>query len=108
MGQEKAQGGIAVEAKVRQRRPSECRNHMRTELAENFEAIVKGFIEVAKTGSCQHVKLATELLKPVRKTAPRKKGSVQKLMEKLDWSQLERDQEERERKFGVQRIVDRG
>jgi hypothetical protein len=78
---------------------------MRRALSENFPAIVDGFIKQARKGSCPHVKLATELLHSKRRSAPRKKGSLEKLMQKLDWEQLEREQAERERKFGVQRTV---
>lgn len=109
MGQAEAQetgrNGAEAERKARQRRPSRCRSDMRKALTDNFDAIVKGFIEAAKTGSCPHVKLATELLKPTKRATSRKKGSVQKLMERLDWERLEREQEEREREFGVQRTV---
>jgi hypothetical protein len=42
--------------------PSRCRTHLRRELGRQFEQIVQGFVEQAKTGSCQHLKLATELL----------------------------------------------
>jgi hypothetical protein len=65
-------------------RPAGCRSYMRKELAEEFPEIVDGFVEAAKTGSVPHVKLATELLKPTRKATTRKKGSVAKLLEKLD------------------------
>ncbi len=43
-------------------RPAQCRAYMRRALAKNFEGIVKGFIKGAESGSCPHVKLATELL----------------------------------------------
>jgi hypothetical protein len=48
-----------------------------------FPAIVEGFLEEAKKGSCVHLKLATELLGPTRKRASRKKSSVTKLLEEL-------------------------
>lgn len=47
--------------------PGQCRAYMRRTLAKEFRGIVDGFVEGAKTGSCQHVKLATELLEPRRK-----------------------------------------
>lgn len=43
-------------------RPGQCRSHMRKILAKEFPEIVQGFVKEAKSGSCQHVKLATELL----------------------------------------------
>ena len=45
-------------------RPSQCRGYMRRKLAQEFGGIVDGFIKGAKSGSCPHVKLATELLEP--------------------------------------------
>jgi hypothetical protein len=65
-------------------RPAGCRSYMRKELAEEFPGIVEGFVEAAKTGSVPHVKLVTELLKPTRKGTTRRKGSVARLLEKLD------------------------
>ena len=65
-------------------RPSGCREYMRKQLAQEFPGIMEGFVEAAKTGSVQHVKLATELLKPTRKGTTRKKGSVAMLLEKLE------------------------
>ena len=94
-GQDEAVGGLKVAvgvAKVKPMRPAECRSHMRRTLAREFEAIVEGFVEAAKKGSCPHVKLANELLKPVRKSPSRRKGSVVKHLE-----QMERDMIERER-----------
>jgi hypothetical protein len=75
--------------------PGRCRSHMRETLAREFQAIVDGFVEAAKTGSCQHVKLATELLKPTRKGSTRKKGTAVRTLE-----QMQRLREERERLKG--------
>ncbi len=47
---------------------------MRRTLAREFRGIVDGFVEGAKSGSCQHVKLATELLEP-RRRAKREKAA---------------------------------
>ena len=63
--------------------PGGCRSYMRRELAREFEEIVKGFVDAAKRGSCMHVKLATELLKPTRKGTTRRKGTAQRLLEEL-------------------------
>lgn len=56
---------------------------MRKRIAEEFPEIVRGFLDGAKTGSCTHVKLATELLgEPEASRTPRK-GSAMRLLEKL-------------------------
>jgi hypothetical protein len=64
-------------------KPAGCRSYLRRRLARVFPAIVEGFLEEAKKGSCVHLKLATELLAPIRKRASRKKGSVTRLLEEL-------------------------
>jgi hypothetical protein len=64
-------------------RPSGCREYMRKQLAKEFPGIMSGFVKAAKTGSVPHVKLATELMKPTRVGTPRKKGSVARLLERL-------------------------
>jgi hypothetical protein len=79
------------EGKARYMRPSECRSHMRRTLAKEFQGIVDGFVEAAKKGSCPHVKLATELLKPIRKGTSRKKGTATKY-----WEMLQREEQEKE------------
>ncbi len=70
-------------------RPSECRSHMRRILAKEFDAIVQGFVEAAKKGSCPHLKLATELLKPTRTGPSRKKGSATRM-----WEQIQKEERE--------------
>jgi hypothetical protein len=92
--------------KVKYLRPSECRSHMRRTLAKEFQGIVDGFVEAAKKGSCPHVKLATELLKPVRKSSSRKKGTVARDLERLDKEQLERERLHKERS-GVQNVTEK-
>jgi hypothetical protein len=62
--------------------PSQCRSHMRRTLAKEFEDIVNGFVKAAKKGSCPHLKLATELLKPEPRIS-HKKGPVARLLEEL-------------------------
>ena len=79
------------ENKAKYMRPSECRSHMRRTLAREFQGIVDGFVEAAKKGSCPHVKLATELLKPIRKGPSRKKGTATKY-----WEMLQREEREQE------------
>ena len=55
-------------------RPAECRAYMRRTLAERFPEIVDGFVKGAKSGSCPHVKLATEFLEVRRTAQPAKTG----------------------------------
>ncbi len=76
-------------------RPSECRSHMRKALAKEFDEIVKGFVEAAKQGSCPHVKLATELLKPIRKSPSKKKGSAALYLEELENERREKNRLQR-------------
>ncbi len=80
------------EGKAKYMRPSECRSHMRRTLAKEFQGIVDGFVEAAKKGSCPHVKLATELLKPIRKGPSRKKGTATKYLEMLQREEREKEQ----------------
>lgn len=74
--------GTAVEKK-KALTPSQCHGHMRRTLAKEFAEIVDGFVKAAKKGSCPHVKLATELLKPERRPTAVKKGPVARLLEEL-------------------------
>lgn len=82
---------------VKYLRPGECRSHMRRTLAKEFQGIVDGFVEAAKKGSCPHVKLATDLLKPIRKGPSRKKGSVTRYLEQLEREKIERERLQKER-----------
>lgn len=65
-------------------RPSQCRAYMRRELAREFREIVQGFVEGAKKGSCQHVKLATELVGTPERRRRRGKGAVRALIEEFE------------------------
>lgn len=56
---------------------------MRRRLAKEFPEIVDGFLKEAKKGSCPHVKLATELLRPLRKGTTRRKSEATKLLDEL-------------------------
>ncbi len=67
----------------RMMRPAGCRAYMRRRLAKEFPEIVDGFIEEAKKGSCPHVKLATELLRQVRKGTSRRKSEATKMLDEL-------------------------
>lgn len=69
-------------AKERPLKPGQCRAYMRRELAREFRGIVQGFVDGAKKGSCQHVKLATELVQPPKRNR-RPKSTVERLLEEL-------------------------
>ena len=68
-------------------RPSQCRAYMRRELAREFRGIVEGFVDGAKKGSCQHVKLATELVGTPERQQRRGKSVVRKLIEEMEGRQ---------------------
>ena len=82
---------VMGEGKPKYMRPSECRTLMRRTLSKEFKGILDGFVAVAKEGSCPHLKLAVELLKPDRKATSRKKGTATKY-----WEMLEREAREKE------------
>ncbi len=63
--------------------PAGCRAYLRRRLAAEFEEIVDGFIKEAKKGSCPHVKLATEFLRPTRKGTTRRKSAATKMLDDL-------------------------
>jgi hypothetical protein len=78
-------GSEAPQRQGRPLRPSQCRTAMRKALSEEFGAIVKGFVEQAKSGSAAHVRLANELLEPpVKKTRRRGEDPVALMLKKLD------------------------
>jgi hypothetical protein len=67
-------------------KPHQCRNHLRKTVAAAFRDIVAGFVNEAKSGSCQHLKTATEVVestKRVRKSA-RQKSVTAQLLEDLE------------------------
>ena len=76
--------GTEMAKRDRPLRPGQCRDYMRRELAREFRGIVQGFVKSAKAGNCQHVKLATELLKAPPKRRAKGKGTIQQLLEQLD------------------------
>jgi hypothetical protein len=63
--------------------PAGCRTYMRRRLATELPEIADGFLEEAKKGGCKHIKQAMELLKTMRKRTSRRRGSAQRLLEKL-------------------------
>ena len=75
--------GESVGEVERALRPTQCREYMRRTLAREYRAIVDGFVKQAKKGSCQHVKLATELLQKPEPGKRRGKGTAVRLLEKL-------------------------
>ena len=87
-------GKQLTKAEKRLMAPAGCRAYMRRTLATEFPAIVQGFVKAAKTGSCPHVKLATELLRPIRKGTPRKKSTGTRLIALLEKERLERERVE--------------
>ena len=73
---------VAVEE--RPLRPNQCRAYLRNAVAKEFRGIVQGFVEGAKSGSCQHVKLATELVRTPERKRVSGRGQVQRLVEQLE------------------------
>jgi len=72
--------------------PAGCRAYMRKTLVKEFPEIVQGFVEAAKTGSCPHVKLVAELMRPTRQATPRqKKGPAARVLERMMREKAERD-----------------
>lgn len=65
-------------------RPRQCWSYLRTELASEFKSIVQGFVSEARNGGCAHMKLAAELLETPESERPRRKGSAQRMLEKLE------------------------
>lgn len=64
-------------------RPKQCHKYMQKRVAEQFPAIVNGFISEALKGSCPHMKLAVELLEPAKVDARRGRSSVHMLLDQL-------------------------
>jgi hypothetical protein len=95
-------GQYAGDLPAKQRRllyPAGCREHLRKALAREFEEIAAGFVKAAKSGSVQHVKLATELLKPNRKGTTRKPSTVARILK--EWAEEKRRQASQENEDGV-------
>jgi hypothetical protein len=66
-------------------RPSQCRGHLRKKLAEAYPAIVAGFVEQAKSGSCQHLKMATDLVEAKKAgRASMAKGPAARMLEEWE------------------------
>lgn len=86
MKRPKAETGGAPATKKTPLRPGQCRAYMRRALADEFEGIVAGFIKGAQSGSCAHVKLATEFLEPRPRTKRPKSGrqTLERWMDELE------------------------
>jgi len=67
-------------------RPAQCRTYLRNLLAERFPVIADAFVKQAEAGSCQHLKLVTQLLEPPKKASRAKprKGVLQLWHEQLE------------------------
>jgi hypothetical protein len=63
----------------------QCRNHLRKTVAVAYRDIVAGFVEEAKSGSCQHLRMATEIVESKKrvKRSTRVKGPAAELLEDL-------------------------
>ncbi len=68
------------------KRPSQCRTYMQKMLTREFQGIVDGFVKQAKSGSCQHVKLATELLESKKKVERKRTrpSSLKRLIHQME------------------------
>ena len=82
-----ARGKTKVPEPEKPLRPAQCRAFMRKHLAGAFPKIVEGFVNQAETGSCMHVKLASELLDSKRKAsgAGSRKNSAREVLR--EWKQ---------------------
>jgi hypothetical protein len=88
-------GRFAADMPAKQRRllyPAGCREHLRKALAREFEEIAEGFVKAAKSGSVQHLKLATELLKPNRKGTTRRKSTAARILK--EWAEEKKAKEQ--------------
>lgn len=87
-------GGVTLTTEERRLlAPAGCRAYMRKTLVKEFPKIVQGFVDQAKTGSCPHLKMVTELMKPVRQAQPRgKKGPAARFIERLEREAAERQE----------------
>ena len=78
--------GLEVVDSKKPLKPHECRNHLRKTVAAAYRDIVAGFVEEAKKGGCQHLKMATEVVesqKRVKKDQMPKSVTAQ-LLEDLE------------------------
>ena len=71
------------EPKEKPLRPRQCHKYLQKTLAAEFTTIVAGFISEAQKGGCAHMKLAVELLEPIKDNGRHHKGSAERLLEEL-------------------------
>ena len=66
-------------------KPGECRPFLRKTLAAAFPVILQGFVNEAMKGSCQHLKMVTELTRSQKREGePRGKGPAELMLEELE------------------------
>lgn len=72
-------------------RPSQCRTHLRKTVAAAYRDIVAGFVDQAKGGSCQHLKMATEVVDSEKraKGGSRAKGPATAMLAELELYEAE-------------------
>jgi hypothetical protein len=77
--------GLEIVAPEKPLRPHQCRKHLRETVAAAYRDIVAGFVAQAMSGSCQHLKMATEVVESPKRTrvGPRVKGPAERLLEEL-------------------------
>ena len=78
--------GVEVADSKKPLKPHQCRNHLRKTVAAAFRDIVAGFVEEAKSGGCQHLKMATEVVESKKrvKKSLRPKSVTEQLLEELE------------------------
>jgi hypothetical protein len=76
---------VEIVAPEKPLRPHQCRKHLRETVAAAYRDIVAGFVDQAKNGSCQHLKMATEVVESPKRTRVglRVKGPAERLLEEL-------------------------
>ena len=81
-----AVAGLEAKAPERPLRPSQCRTHLKKTVAAAYRDIVAGFVGEAKSGSCQHLKMATEVVESKGRTQgrSRSKGPAERMLEELE------------------------
>jgi hypothetical protein len=78
--------GVEVEDAKKPLKPHQCRNHLRKTVAAAYRDIVAGFVKEATSGSCQHLKMATEVVESQKrvKKSLQPKGAAAQLLEDLE------------------------
>ncbi|MDE1155888.1 MAG: hypothetical protein PW735_09180 [Acidobacteriaceae bacterium] len=63
--------------------PAQAGRWMRKALAEQLPEMVRGLVKGAREGSCQHMKLATDLLRVEEPVKRAQKSTVKRLLEEF-------------------------